>query len=249
MLYLILLLLFVILAVVLGNLFKNKILKKYPQEGRQGQQFLSMSIFIVGVIIIYSVIFGGLALNSAIKKQTEVMIVLLRTHESTKDLDIVKDGINMAAISSDIENLNKTVNELNTTLWPYAKEQGIPKWLFDAAIEQIKLQIQARLIIVNAAGSVGNKLTDDDEIITIESLFRNIRTGVMNVVNIIIIIIVVIILIAVGIYIILTLHTVSKADEIKNSVVFGEAGASNKWKLPNAPEDSQEKNRTAVCDE
>jgi len=247
MLYLIFLIVFIGLGVFLSILFKNKVLVNYPQEGRQGQQFLSAALFIVAIIIIYSVIFGGLALNSAIKKQSENLITLLRTHESTKDLDIVRDGIDMAAITGDIDNLNKTVADLKKTLWPYARDQGIPKFLFDRAMDQIVLQIQARLVIVNAAGNVGNMLTDEEEKITVESLFRTVRRGIMKGINIAIIIVVVLILIAVGIYIAWTLHTVSKSDEIKNSIVFGQAGASNKWKLPKADEDKKSEN--AVCDE
>jgi len=213
--YLIFLVLVAALAVFLGVLFKNKILKNYPEEDRKSQEIISMVLFVVGAVIVYSAVFIGINTNSAIKKYSVVLEEYV--YENHSDIEIVANGINMTDVSNNIEKLNTAVAELKTAFWPEAQNLGIPKFVFDMAADYITRQIQLRLTAVNAAGKVGNIFADSENMLTVKSLLNGLRIGVMKVINVIILIVVCVVVLAVGIYILVTMSAISSAKKRQNA--------------------------------
>ena len=206
--YLIFLVFFVTLAIFIGILFKNIVLKDYPKEERKGQEAISMVLFIAATVLIYSVIFAGFSINSAIKKYSLELETYV--YENHSDIEFVKTGIDMRTVNEDISRINNAVAELNTTLRPYANELGIPGWAYNWAVRNIQTQLEVRLLIVNAAGNAANVFADENNYITVSSLLNGFRVGFMKVLNTIILIIVIIFVLILGIYILVTLSTVSK---------------------------------------
>jgi len=205
--YLIGLVLVVALAVFLGIFFKNKVLNEYPQEDRKSQEVISMALFIIGAVIIYSAVFVGFNTNSAIKKYSIKLEEYVYKNHS--DIEIVANGIDMAAVNNDIEKLNTAVAELKTAFWPEAQNLGIPKFIFDMAAEYVTKQIQIRLKVVNTAGKAANIFADSDNMLTVKSILNGLRIGIMKAVNIIILIIVFIVILAAAIYILVIISAVS----------------------------------------
>ncbi|MDR2965452.1 MAG: hypothetical protein LBU88_06725 [Treponema sp.] len=98
---------------------------------------------------------------------------------------------------------------------------------------------------VNMAGSSANELTqlaDSDGNVTVKTILSFLKTQALNTVepifNFLQILIVIILVIYIGAYYAVSIFLNKSVEEEKDSIVFGEAGASNSWKLPKSSDDS-----------
>jgi len=215
--YLIFLIVFVGVAIFLGILWNKNVLKDYPGE-KGTQKIISMALFIAAIVIIYSVTYGGIATNSAIKKYSVELENYVYANEQIPDF--VKEGLNMTAVSANINEVNKYVAGLKDAMWPHADGLGIPKYFYNWAADYVTKYIQVRLVGLNTAETVALVFVDDNNYITVKSLLGTLRVAIMKVINVIIWVVIIIVLVIVGIFVLVTLNTVSK----ERKRLAGEAG-------------------------
>jgi len=157
-----------------------------------------LSVLIIGVLI------GRYIVSTSLTKATnnlELYIV-----ENHSNLNFVKNGLDMTAVSNDISKLNNTIADLKTVLWPHVKSMGLPRIIFDITANSAATELNKKLIVTNAADKKPSAFVDEKNNLTVNSLLNGIRLGVMKVVNIIVIIIIVILAVILGIHIIKSLR-------------------------------------------
>jgi len=207
MLFLIFLVLIIAGAVFLGILWNKRVLKDYPND-KGTHQIISMALFIVAAIIIYSVIFAGISVNKLIKDKSQELIVYIEKDDRIPQY--IKDGLDMTMVSENLGEINKFVADLQETMWPHARDLGVPRYFYDWAAKRVTIQIQIRLVGLNAAERAALIFVDNNNYITYKSLLGTLRSIVMKGINIAIMVIVIIVLLVVGIFVLVTFNTISK---------------------------------------
>lgn len=211
--------LFAALAVALGVglaiLFNKLVIKNFPERGRKVSYVKTVIVFLLIAIVLFAVIYGKFIASSAvISKSNEIEQYIIKNHSN---LDFVRNGLDITAISNDISKLNKTVNDLNSVLKPEADKFGVPKFLYDMVVSNITKELQKRLIIVNASENGANPFIDERNHLTVSSIIKGLQISILKIVNNIVLVIVIICVILLGIYILVSLSTASKEKKrIKN---------------------------------
>jgi len=205
----------VALGVGLGILFNKLVIKNFPETGRKVKYVITVIVFLLITVVLFAAIYGKFIADSYVKYySSELEQYIIKNHSN---LDFVRNGLDIAAVSKDISKLNKTVTDLNTILKPKANELGIPDLVYNAIIGYVTKELQKRLVVLNnAAGKAINPFIDEKNFLTVSSLINGLRTGILKTVKIIVFVIVVICVILLGIYILVSLSKASR-EKKRNS--------------------------------
>jgi len=159
-------------------------------------------LMVIVLVLIASALFGTLFARYKIDTSLKYYTNELGQHvvNSYPNLDFVKEGIDLTGINEDLSKINRTVAELNIILKPYANELEIPDFIYNYAVGYLTKDLQRRLVVVNAAGRTANAFADENNFLTVFSLFNGIRISIMRIVNIVVIVIVVILTIILALY-------------------------------------------------
>jgi ABC-type multidrug transport system fused ATPase/permease subunit len=209
--FIILIVLFAALGIGLGLLFNKLVIKNFPETGRKMNYVKTVIIFFLITVVLFAAVFGKFKIDSSVKNYSnEIEQYIIKNHSN---LDFVRNGLNISAVSNDISKLNKTVTDLNVILKPKADELGVPNLVYNAVVNYVAKELQKKLVIVNKAEKAANSFVDENNFLTVSSLINGIRTGILKVVKTIVFVIVIICVILLVIYILVSLSTASKEKE------------------------------------
>jgi branched-subunit amino acid ABC-type transport system permease component len=199
----------VVLGVGLGILFNKLVIKNFPETSRKMKYVVTVIVFLlITVVLVAALCSKKFIIDPAvIAKCSELEQYIVKNHSN---LDFVRNGLNITAISKDISRINKTVVDLSVILWPKAKELGVPRFVYDVVLSNISGELQKRLVIVDSPENKTNPFIDEKNFLTVSSLINGIQTTILKVVKTVVFVIVVICLILLGIYILVALSTASK---------------------------------------
>ena len=171
-------------------------------------------VFVLLAVLLFGVFYGKYRIDSSLKNfvyQTEQAV---KTNHS--NLDFVRNGLDLSGLNNDFSRLNTAIADLNTILKPYAEELGIPRFVYNAALDGVAKQIQ---VSTNVIGNTANSFTDENNVLTDYSFLNSLRLRIMKVVNIIAIVITVILVIIFGKIIITSLLAAAKARKARVTTV------------------------------
>jgi uncharacterized membrane protein len=217
--FIILIVLFAVLGAGLGVLFNILVIKNFPEHSRTMSYVKTVIVFLLMTVILFSAVFGKFKLGSIVNDYSNKLE--LDITRNYPNLDFVKNGVDMTAVSNDITKLNKTLGDLNVIIKPKADELGIPNFIYNLAMDNVIKELQKKLAIVNAAGKAATSFVDERNYLTIPSLINGLRLSVLKIINIIVFVIVVICVIILGIYILNSLSRASKERKRKESETAG----------------------------
>jgi len=206
----------VVLGVGLGLLFNKLVIKNFPETGRKMSYVKTVIIFLLITVVLFAAVFGKIQIDSFVKKSSsELEQYIVKNHSN---LDFVRNGLDIAAVSKDISKLNKSINDLNIILKPKADELGIPNLVYNAVMNYVTKELQKKLVIINSAvGNKPNPFVNEKNVLTVSSLLNGLQTIILKIVSIIVLIIVVICAVLLGIYILVSLSKASKEKKRINS--------------------------------
>jgi len=199
------------LGVYFGVLYNKRIIKDYQESDRRLNYFITVVVFVTITVIFFSVILARFKIDSSLKNYSKQLNQYAINNYS--DNDFVKNGFDMTKINENVSELNKSVSELDSVLHIYAKELGIPNFLYNWANNFIKKELQKKAVIVNTVGKSLNSFVNKENFITVSSLLNGLRTAVMKTVDTIVFVIVFILLIVLGIYVFASLSIAAKAKK------------------------------------
>jgi len=198
----------VIIGVGLGVLFNKLVIKNFPENGRKMNYVKTVIIFLLITVVLVAVIFGKFIIDSSVKNYSnELEQYIIKNHSN---LDFVRNGLDITAISKDSSKLNKTTADLNIILKPKADELGVPKLVYNAVLDYITKELQKKLVIITTAGKAVNPFINEKNFLTVSSLITGLQNIILNIVKTTVFVIVVICAILLGIYILVSLSTASK---------------------------------------
>jgi len=206
--FILLLILFAAIGVGLGILFNKLVIKNFPETGRKMNYVNTVIIFLLITVVLFAAIYGKFKIDSYVNNYSnEIEQYIVKNHSN---LDFVKNGLDITAVSNDISKLNNTINDLNVVLWPKAGEFGVPKFLYNMIIGNVVKELHKRIASANAVVNTSNSFVNEKNFLTVSSLINGLRISILKIVKIIVFVIVVICVILLGIYILVSLSTASK---------------------------------------
>jgi len=195
-----------VIGVGLGLLYNKLVIKNFPETGRKMNYVKTVIVFLLIAVVLFAAIYGKFKIDSSVKTYSnEIEQYIIKNHSN---LDFVKNGLDITAVSNDISKLNKTVEDLSPIIWPKASEVGVPKFLYNMIIGNVTKELQKR--IVSAAANTSNPFVNENNFLTVSSLINGLRTGILKIVKIVVFVIVFICVILLGIYILVSLSTASR---------------------------------------
>lgn len=196
----------VVLGVGLGILFNKLVIKDFPENGRKGSYVKTVVVFLLLFVVIFAAVYGKSIVDNSVKSFSGKIEQDIKKNYS--NLDIVKNGIDLTAASKDSSKLNNTVNDLTRVLKP--SDFGVPAFIWNTVLSNVKKELQKIIISFNSAGSVSNTFVDERNYLTVSSFINGLQTTILKVVKITVIVIVSICVILLAIYILVSLSTASK---------------------------------------
>jgi hypothetical protein len=208
MLLIILIVVFAAVGVGLGILFNKLVIKNFPENRRKGSYVKTVIVFLLITVVLFAAVYGKFIADSLVNdKSNEFEQYIVKNHSN---LDFVRNGLDITAVSKDISKLNKTIGDLNAVLKPKANEFGVPGFLYDMVISSVRKELQKIIIKINDAGNAANSYINEKNVLTVSSLMNGIRTSILKAIRNTVIVIVAICVILLGIYILVSLSTASK---------------------------------------
>jgi hypothetical protein len=201
----------VVLTVGLGLLFNKLVVKNYPEPGRKGGYTSTFIIFILMAGIIFTAAYIKIKVDTSVKAYAAEIERDIKKNYS--NIDIVRNGIDVAAISKDVSKLNDTVNDLTRIVKP--DELGIPDFVWEIALGYVKNELKKIIYSFNTVVKAANPFLDDRNFLTVSSLVNGIRAVILKIIKIVFIIIVSICALILLIYV---LASISKASREKKRI-------------------------------
>ncbi|WP_461248964.1 hypothetical protein, partial [Treponema sp. R6D11] len=90
------------------------------------------------LLVIFGALYGKVIADASVKSFTAQIEQDIKKNNS--NLAIVKNGIDVAAVSKDASKLNDTVNDITRSIKP--GELGVPKFVWNIAAGKIKKHLQ-----------------------------------------------------------------------------------------------------------
>ena len=159
-------------------------------------------IVLLSILIIGTLIGRAAAVSSLTKQVNELDQYILENHSN---IALVKNGINMSAVKNDSAALTNSIFELKNDLWPHVRKLGFPRILYDMASDNVIKNLQKTLLNANTSEDSSSPYTDENGILTVSSMLKGLKAGIIKIINIITIIIVIIFAVILGIHILKTL--------------------------------------------
>jgi len=201
-----LILLTVAAAVGLSILFNKMVVKDFPESDRKAGNIKTFFVFILLFVIIFAVLYGKVIADASVKSfsaQTEQDI-----KKNYSNLDIVKNGIDVAAVSKDANKLNNTVNDLTRIIKP--EQLGVPKFVWNIALGYIRKELQK---IFNGFNTVINKASpflDERNYLTVSSFINGLQVTILKIIKITVIVLVSVCVILLAVYVLVSLSKAFK---------------------------------------
>ncbi|MCL2251426.1 MAG: hypothetical protein FWC12_05860 [Treponema sp.] len=207
----VLLIVFVAAGVGLGLLFNLLVIKHFPEDKRKGGYVKSVVLFLIVMLVAFGLITARNIAYSNVKKYSNLINQFISTNN--QNLELVKNGINMAEIKENAAKLNNLSSEIISML-PSSTDLGIPGLFYNMASDFINKELQKKLVLAN---TVKNIFTDDNNILSITSILTGLEKSIMKIVNNILLVIAVITFILFMIFIISSIITASKEKKAKTA--------------------------------
>jgi len=207
----------IVLAVGLGLLFNKLVVCNFPEQDRKASYVKTIVVFLLLFIIIFAALYGKTIADASVKSFAEQTEQDIRKNYS--NLDIVKNGINITAVSKDASKLNSTVNDLTSVLKP--GDFGVPPFVWNTVLGYVKKELQKIIISFNDAVKGTSRFVDERNYLTVSSLINGIQITILKIIKITVIVIVSICVILLAVYILISL---SKASKEKKRVESKNAG-------------------------
>jgi len=189
-------------AVGLAILFNKLVVKDFPETDRKAGNIKTFFVFIILFVIIFAVLYGKVIADASVKSFSAQIEQDIKKNYS--NLDIVRNGIDVAAVSKDTNKLNNTVNDLTKIIKP--GELGVPKFVWNIALGYMRKELQK---IFNGFDAVSPFL-DERNYITVSSFINGIQISVLKIIKITTIVIVSIFVVLFAIYVLVSLSKASK---------------------------------------
>ena len=211
MFLIILVVLFAALGVGLGLLFNKFVIKDYPEKGRKFKYVITVIVFFLITVILFGVIYGKFIVDATVEKTfTELELDIKKNYSN---LSFVKNnGIDLTALKNDVSKINEPINDLRNSLRKMVTvEIGVPNLIYDSVINYLSVELQKKLVVAQKTGEKTiNPFIDENNRLTVSSLLKGLKTGILKVVKTTVIVLVVIFVILLGIYILVSLSKASK---------------------------------------
>jgi len=111
---------------------------------------------------------------------------------------------------------------MDSVMLASSKELGIPNFAYNLGSGIVKQRITTLVAAINTAEKATVSLANENNTLTIQSMLLGIRTSVMNFVNMVVLIVFIIVSAALGIYVLVSLHTVKKLKKQREEDTLGE---------------------------
>jgi hypothetical protein len=196
----------VIVGVAIGLVYNKLVIKDYPPERKKGGYVVSVIVFLLISLALFGVLYGRLVARSLINDFTQEMAQQINTNHAQNSF--VKNGVNLKNITTDAAQASAALSAVKLVL-PSAADLGIPKTVYDIAINYVMGQMQTKLMQVKNSEKFLKSFAEDDKL-TVSSLTNGIRQKAFTVVNVVTVVFVVIFVILLGIYIFVSLSKASK---------------------------------------
>jgi len=207
----------VVFAVGLALLFNKLVIKNFPEKGRKASYVKTVVVFLLLFVLIFAAVCGKIIADASVKSFSGNIEQDIKKNYS--NLDIVRNGINITAVSKDAAKLNSTVNDLTRIIKP--SDFGVPPFVWNTVLGYVRKELQKIIISFNEAGKGTSRFVDERNYLTVSSLVNGIQITILNIVKITVIVIVSICVILLAVYIIASL---SKASKEKKRVQGKNAG-------------------------
>jgi ABC-type multidrug transport system fused ATPase/permease subunit len=209
MLLILLIVLFAAVGVGLGVLFNKLVIKNFPENRRKGSYVKTVIVFLLITVVLFAAVYGKFIADAAVNNKTgEIEQDIIKNYSN---LNFVRNGLDIGAVSKDVSKLNNTIGDIVTALnlKTKANEFGVPSFLYDMAMNSVRKELQKIIVKVSEDGKA-NSYLDEKNFLTVSSLMNGIRTGILKIIKITVFVIVAICVILLGIYILVSISTASK---------------------------------------
>jgi ABC-type multidrug transport system fused ATPase/permease subunit len=196
----------VAVAVGLAILFNKLVVKDFPESDRKAGSIKTFFVFIILFVVIFAVLYGKVIADASVKSFSAQIEQDIKKNYS--NLDIVKNGIDVAAASKDINKLNNTVNDITRIIKP--GELGVPKFVWNIALGYIRKELQKIFTGFNAVKNAASPFLDERNYLTVSSLFNGLQVTILKIIKITVIVLVSVCVILLGIYVLASLSKTSK---------------------------------------
>jgi len=196
----------VVVGVAIGLVYNKLVIKDYPPERKKAGYVGSVVVFLLISLALFGVLYGRLVARSSINDFTQKMAQQI--NKNYPQNSFVKNGVDLRNISTDIAQADAALSAIKLVL-PSAADLGIPKAIYDIAINYVMGQMQTKLMQVKNSEKFLKSFAENN-ILTVSSLTNGLRQKAFSVVNIITVVFVVIFVILLGIYILLSSSKAAK---------------------------------------
>jgi len=193
-------------GVGLGILFNKFVVKDFPEADRKSGNVITIVVFILLFVVIFAALYGKVKADAAVKSLSVKIEQDIKKNYS--NLDIVKYGIDVAAVSKDANKLSGTLNDLTRVIKP--GEIGVPNFVWNIALGYIRKELQKIFTKFNAVVDAANPFLDERNYLTVSSLINGIQVTILKIIKITVIVIVTICVIILAVYILTSLSKASK---------------------------------------
>jgi len=213
----VLLVVFAVAGIGLGVGYNFLVIKKYPDNKRKGGYILTVIVFLLVTIALFSIISVKIFVNKTVPEKSLELVDYIEKNHS--DVGFVRNGFDLTGMNNDVSKLNNTVADLKKVL-PSHTDLGLPKGLYDFGADFLIKELQRRLVVVNISGKAVNAFADESNKLTVSSVIDGLQKRIMKIVNVILFILASIFVIIFLIHIIVSLVIVRRKDN-QSGVVFG----------------------------
>jgi hypothetical protein len=208
-----LLIVFLVLGIGAGVVYNKFFVKDYPDYKRKLGYFLTVVVFVVFFISIYSVISIQSYVNSTIKAYSVKLEQYIKDNNPNNEL--VKNGIDLTQFNDTITQVNNGIVEIKSLL-PGYKELGVNEWVYHLIIDYATTQLQKKLNVVNYSAYIVNTFAEKNNVITVSSLINGLRTNAVKLITKIALVFMAVLAIAFLVYIVYTLTIIMRERKFKN---------------------------------
>jgi len=193
-------------GVGLGILFNKYVINDFPEAERKTGKVKTIVVFLLLFIVIFAALYGKVIADASVKSFSAQIEQDIKKNYS--NLDIVKNGIDVATAGKDPAKLNSTVNDLTRIIKP--GEWGVPNFIWNTVLGYARKELQKVIIRFNEAGGENSPFVNEKNYLTVSSFINGIQVTALKIIKNVVIVIISVCVILLAVYILSSLSKASK---------------------------------------